>query len=111
MHNVLCPSSVALNYKKGSIYTINCFGVMKTCKIDGSSEETISRKITEGYVTGIAMYSDQLYWTTVVGRATASVRYTEMNDTWSHPLFSKRHSAFSDMAIRHSSNQPSGTAV
>ena len=84
---------------------------MKTCQIDGCSEEIISRRITEGYVTGIAMYNNQLYWTTMVGRATASVRYIEMNDTWSHPLFSKKHSAFSDIAIIHPSNQPSGTAV
>jgi len=109
MHNVRCPASVALNGKTGSIYTISCIGLMKTCKFDGSNEEILSRKITEGVVTGIAMYNDQFYWTAMADKA--YVKFTEMNDTRSHPYFEKRFAMFSDVAIIHPSNQPSGTTV
>lgn len=107
LSDIPCPHSLALNCRTGYVYTIDaCTGAMKTSRIDGSDEETLSRRITSGLVSGVSMYSNKVYWTAQTG--TADVRYTEMESDLSQDYFTMKFEIFSDVAIVHPSNQPSG---
>lgn len=110
LRGIGCPNSVALNCRTGFVYSIDaCTGAMKTSRLDGSNEETLSRKITNGFVTSAAMYSDRFFWTTTQ-KLSAAVKYTEMESVSGHEYFTLRGDTFDDVAIVHPSNQPPGNA-
>ncbi len=108
LKGVSCPDALALNYETGSLYVIDaCKTSLHTIKFDGSGKKTILRKVPGGtLVTGIYWFNDSLFWT--MQSDSATVRYIEMTDKSNMEYFQLHYNIFTDIAVVHPSNQPSG---
>ena len=104
---IQCPLALALSYKTGNIYTVDsCSHYMKSSKIDGSDPETIMSDIGQGFVYGMSMFKDKLFWTQAT--ATSYVKSLDMNTNITQNIFFKIGDIFNDIMVVHSSNQPTG---
>ena len=105
-----CPYSMTLNIKTGDIYTLDsCSNFVKSCKIDGSSQKMAISNIGYGFVYGSSMFGEKLFWSQISGGST--VKYFNMNTTTSYEIFQRNTDIFMDIAVVHSSNQPSGLVI